>query len=103
MLYTNENKLIVEAYTKILTEATAVKREEKEIDGFKVKFVLVKDLEWEEYIIKVYINGKEDEPSSYHSMGITKDDKQDALDTLDHMSKNFKIPSRCKKSVVKED
>ena len=39
-----------------------------------------KDTEWGEYIAKLYVNGTEYKPASYHT-----DDKQDAIDTANAM------------------
>lgn len=55
---------------KVIAKNAAVK------DGKQCEFRVVRDSEWNEYIVKYYIDGKEQIEWSYHT-----DDKQDAIDT----------------------
>lgn len=97
---TKETFLITEALNKVFVqEALDAKdmRIEKDIDGFKVKFVVKKDRDWEEWQVKVYINGKYDDDQSYFALGGTKEDKEDAIATMKKMAETFKIPEKYKK------
>lgn len=97
--YSINTKTISEAFNNmIVTEANDL-RKEFELDGFKVKFVVVKDRDWEEWQVKVYINGKYDDDCSYFALGGGPGDKQDAIDTMNAMVKNFVIPDRYKKTI----
>jgi hypothetical protein len=38
-----------------------------------------RDTEWNEFIVYYVIDGKKDEPSSYHTLGDSSEDKADAI------------------------
>lgn len=77
-----ETELILEAYSKINESDKVPLRMEFECNGKKIKLSTVRKAETNEWIVKVYIDGKYDEDKTYYT-----DDKQDAIDTMKHMAK----------------
>jgi len=82
-----ETELITEAYNKMIITENASMREEFELDGKKIKFVVKRKVETDEWLVKVYIDGKYDEDATYYT-----DDKEDAINTMAHMKKTFHFP-----------
>ena len=66
--------LLEQAYAKILEN----KKENT------VKISVVRKVETDEWVAKVYINGKYNEDATYYT-----DDKEDAITTKDHMLKSY--------------
>ena len=82
-----ETELITEAYNKMIITENASMREEFELDGKKIKFVVKRKVETDEWLVKVYIDGKYDEDATYYT-----DDKEDAINTMAYMKKTFHFP-----------
>jgi hypothetical protein len=57
-------------------------RMEFECNGKKVKLSTVRKVETDEWVVKVYVDGKYKEDSTYYT-----DDKEDAIATMKHMAK----------------
>ena len=60
---------------KLVAQTTSTTR-----PGVDIK--VYKDTEWGEYIVYFVIEGKRDEPSSYHTLGDSSTDKAEAIATM---------------------
>lgn len=77
-----ETSVILEAYNKICEAAKEPMRMEFECNGKKVKLCTVRKVETDEWVVKVYVDGKYKEGPTYYT-----DDKEDAIATMKHMTK----------------
>ncbi len=83
--YSTYTQKICEAYEqKLMTEAAKLQERFKDAEGREIFLNIVRKASTDEWVVKVHINGKYSEESTYYT-----DDKDDAISTMADMKKNY--------------